>query len=353
MASDNAYLSYIFTKKNGHNSVENDRSGKKNTLVLKTAYKKVFLKHQVNTGSVLGPLLFLVYINAMPKCLKSCDPISFADDSTIFNQHHNLGQVFDAIKLDLKLLLEWFTANKLKVNASKTKYVLFSRTKCGISISDRYDLKLGVHTLERKAVVKFLGIFLDENLKWTQHIDYIKSKISRSAYLMRTMRKYLFPSDMKTLYYTMVHPYLTFGIEVWGAASKTKISELERSQKRVIRCIESHSFLAPTSPIFKRLHILKLMDLHELHVLKQMYLYTNHLIPQPIADLFVRNQDLHRYHTRHRANPRHMKYKFASTKNSFMCLGPQLWSKLKEAFTLASSSCAFTSSYKRHMLDMY
>ncbi len=53
-------------------------------------------------------------------------------------------------------------------------YVQFSRAKCGISVSDKYDLKLGIHTLERKAVVKFRGIFLDENLKWTQHIDYIK-----------------------------------------------------------------------------------------------------------------------------------------------------------------------------------
>ncbi len=79
-----------------------------------------------------------------------------------------------------------------------------------------------------------------------------------------------------------------------GAASKTKICELGRSQKRVVRCIESVSFLARTSQIFKRLHILKLTDLHELHVLKQMYLYTttSYLVPLPIADFF-RNQDLY------------------------------------------------------------
>ncbi len=112
-------------------------------------------------------------------------------------------------------ILEMINATKPKKSKKKckTKHVLFSRTKRGNSVPDKYDLKLGVDTLQRKAVVKFLGIFLDENIKWSQHIDYIQAQISRSAYLMRTMRKHVFASDMKTLYYTMVYPYLNFGIE--------------------------------------------------------------------------------------------------------------------------------------------
>ncbi len=165
----------------------------------------------VPQGSVLGPLLFLIYTNHMPNCLKYTHAILFADDSTLFKQHKNLQDMFFYPNSDLALLCEWYRANKLVMNADKTKYILFSRN----IISDQlrlYNLIIDGVSLERKQYVKFLGIFVDEHLKWHQYVDYVKSKIARSLYAIRSIRNNT--EDAKTLYYTLIYPYLTYGIEV-------------------------------------------------------------------------------------------------------------------------------------------
>ncbi len=128
----------------------------------------------VPQGSVLGPLLFLLNINDLPLCLNLVKAILFADDTTIYYNHTDLNKLYQIANSDLDVLQNWFTENKLCLNANKTKHVLF-RQKTNRRESDLV-LKIGSDIIERQESVKFLGVILDETLSWDQHINKLYAR---------------------------------------------------------------------------------------------------------------------------------------------------------------------------------
>jgi hypothetical protein len=123
----------------------------------------------VPQGSVLGPLLFIIYSNDLPGSLRCTTCILFADDTTIYVSGKNITELYKLVNQDIALLAEWFKVNKLSLNISKTHHVLFSKTK-NVK-SDTYVLKLDNTIINRVKCVKFLGLLIDENLNWHEHID--------------------------------------------------------------------------------------------------------------------------------------------------------------------------------------
>ena len=193
----------------------------------------------------------------------------------------NLIHLFSTVNADLALVSDWFKANKLVLNANKTKYVLFSHAGKNMD-SMNMNLTIDSVALERKAYVKFLGIYIDQHLKWHQHIDHIHTKLSRATYVLRSMKKYIYKYDLKRLYYSIVYTHLIYGIEAWGAASKSIINKIEVAQKKVIT--ESGHCLAHSS--------------------QQMHLHNKDSLPTPLKGLFIRNPHNHSYETRKKALPR-------------------------------------------------
>jgi hypothetical protein len=129
----------------------------------------------VPQGSVLGPLLFILYTNDLPACLNYASGILFADDTTIYYSHKNLEQIHKYITWDMALLEDWFKANKLSLNISKTNYVIFHSANRARPLID-WELKIGTEIIERKCAVKFLGMFIDEHLKWAPQLSHVASK---------------------------------------------------------------------------------------------------------------------------------------------------------------------------------
>ena len=126
----------------------------------------------VPQGSVLGPLLFVIYMNDLPDCLNKANGILFADDTTLYISSDSLEELYNDMNLELKTLSDWFLANKLSLNLNKTNYMLFTN-RC-FANDDAANLCVGDIIIERKACVKFLGINIDENLTWNNHIVMLK-----------------------------------------------------------------------------------------------------------------------------------------------------------------------------------
>ena len=135
----------------------------------------------VPQGSILGPLLFLIYVNDLYKCSEKLTPVKFADDTNLFLSGINVDYLFSDMNCELNKISLWFKANKLSLNLTKTKYSLFHpASKRRFLREPIHFLKMDNIFIERENVTKFLGVLIDENLSWKQHINDVSTKISKT-----------------------------------------------------------------------------------------------------------------------------------------------------------------------------
>lgn len=164
----------------------------------------------VPQGSVLGPLLFILYTNDLPNTLSNSKAILFADDTTIYYSNKDIKTLYTNINKDLIVLNDWFKTNKLSLNVSKTQYILFNK-KRQTHINEELKILIGQENVNKVECTKFLGLFIDQNLDWNKHIQHCKSKISSGIYAINVTKNVLSPSHAKMLYYSLIFPYLTHG----------------------------------------------------------------------------------------------------------------------------------------------
>ena len=166
------------------------------------------IKCGVPQGSVLGPLLFIIYTNDIPCALTHSKSILYADDTTIYITGCNMRVIGNNMNSDLAQLADWFKANQLSVNIDKTKYMLFSRNS-----NTNPDLQICIDTknLEQVNVIKFLGLYIDDKLKWDLHIQHCKKKIASGIYALNMTKRILKYDHLKSLYYSLIHPFLLYG----------------------------------------------------------------------------------------------------------------------------------------------
>ena len=143
-------------------------------------------------GSILGPLLFLLYINDLPQASKLLDPIMFADDTNLFYSGKDIHSLFNTVNNELSYLSHTFNSNKLSLNADKTKFTLFRRVRQ----KDKIPLVLPTLKINNtliKQVAKFLGVLFDENLTWKNHINLIENKISKKPRYLTSSQIFVKP----------------------------------------------------------------------------------------------------------------------------------------------------------------
>ena len=147
------------------------------------------IEYGIPQGSVLGPLLFLLYTNDMHMCLKSSKTLLFADDTTLYVTGDNVVSLVDIIKNGINILVDWFRANKLTLNLGKTTCVLFKpKGKRGTNYN--IDIKIDNEEIAVTNHCKFLGLDIDENLDWSYHINAMCLKLAKNMYLLNGLKKF-------------------------------------------------------------------------------------------------------------------------------------------------------------------
>jgi len=304
----------------------------------------------VPQGSVLGPLLFIIYTNDLPNSLKNTHAILFADDTTIYTNHKEIKLLYQYVNRDLDALFEWFKTNKLSLNINKTNFMLFTNTNLPQTEINR-SIKIGNEELKRKPSIKFLGIIIDEKLNWQNHIETTRNKLSKITYSLKMVKSFLPKQNMKILYQSLIQPYLEYGITLWGGTHKIHLDKLRIVQKKIIRNITSSKYNEHTDPIFKQLNLLKLNQLYTLKIGKFMYRSTINELPQPVNKWYKPNSDYHTHNTRQRKNP-HIRYRrtqLASTQISHKA--PEIWHNIPNNIKQSKNIRQLTKQLKVYLIN--
>ena len=251
----------------------------------------------VPQGSILGPLLFLLYMNDITSTCKECKPILFADDTTLLYQHSDLDSLRQKINNELKLLSDWFACNKLSLNIEKTQYVLFEKSK-GTSAANSDDLMINGKKITYVKNVKFLGIHIDYKMKWDIHISKKCNQISKTLSVITRLKNFLPKWTLITLYNSLILPHLTYGIVAWGNANAYLLKRMFILQKRAIRVISGSRYNSHANPIFKKLNLMNLYDLFQLECCKIYAKFCHKSLPPYITSQIETTSTEHSYETR-------------------------------------------------------
>ena len=231
----------------------------------------------VPQGSILGPLLFIIYVNDIMNSCKLLHFILFADDTNLIYSNSNFDMLINNVNQELCNLTNWFQSNRLSLNVKKTHYILFGSKHVPLNVNN--NIYLNNNVIEKVSCTKFLGITVDEHLNWHNHISNLTSQLSRSIGILNRVRYILPRQTLLTLYFTLVHPRLLYGIIAWGNVSPTALNNVICLQKKAIRTITWSPYLSHSSPIFKRLGVLKLLDQFKLQIALFMFKLLHNLLP--------------------------------------------------------------------------
>ena len=233
------------------------------------------IKTGVPQGSIVGPLLFNIFINDIIKSSKKFNFILYADDTTLNSTVDNFGNTTDEIQSsiisELQTICKWLDLNKLCLNVNKSKFMLFHMPQ---RVTPLLHFELNGSPIEYIQEFNFLGLTLDSSLSFKFHLTKIGNKISRVIGLLHKL-KHIFPSYiLRMIYNSLILPHMNYSLLAWGA----NCHSIELLQKKAVRVINFKSPLAHTEPILKGMDQLKLPDMYTCHLIKLYYkLYRNKL----------------------------------------------------------------------------
>lgn len=243
------------------------------------------VKFGVPQGSVLGPLLFLIYINDIVNSSDQGEFVMFADDTNIFVSCDTEKEAYECANKVLNNVQEYMLDNMLHINATKSCFMHFKPNICHDErltsartrgFSSKFTISLCGQNLKCVKSVKFLGVIIDEDLSWDAHIDHLANTLNSSIVIIKRIRKFIPSVEYRKLYDALFASHLTYCISCWGGVANYKLSRLFSIQKRCIRLLFGKEFSFDHPEFYETCARVRSIDIHVDH-LKIMHLNTqNH-----------------------------------------------------------------------------
>ena len=300
-------------------------------------------------GSCLGPLIFLIFTNNLHQHLNHCASILFADDTTLYKTHRNLNYLKWCIQDDMQTLADWFKANKLTLNLEKTICLLFQQS----GSCKELELVVDSVTIRTSKETKFLGMWLDQHLTWSTHIQKLVTKLKRNINLLKHGNRLMTTDCRRLVYFAHIQSHLQYGILLWGKS--ITFQEINRLTKIQTSCLR---YIDPNSD-FKGNKILKVESLIELENSKFGYKLIHGLLPKKIktACMFDHNKTnlnkIHGYNTRHKKIPNVPIKMNKQYRASFLNKGSQSLLSIKPEIKDKPNLKSFSYALKEHFLSQY
>ena len=316
------------------------------------------IEYGVPQGSILGPLLYLIYVNDIHQACNA-NILSFADDTTVYLSNSNLENLYSEGNQEISKLYDWFCSNGLLLNVDKTKCMIIRPAHKRENLAD-YQLNIGQTTIVRagndcrEKHVKFLGLLIDENLTWSGHLSSVNQKLSRSLYVMKQV-KHIFTADcLRMLYFSFVYPHLLYGLICWGNGQPSLSKQMFVLQKRAIRIIGKAKYNSHTDPLFKKYNLLKVCDLFDMTSLQFMFDYRTLSLPDSFRNTFILNRQL----PNSRVTRQSDLYYIPKTRTGFIGKFPfysipRIWNKWSHIVAMCTSKKQLKNIIRKTVLNTY
>jgi hypothetical protein len=305
-------------------------------------------------GSLVGPILFIIFINDLPNATSLLKYVIYADDTTLLLSDRSLTNLYAVANTALVSVANWFIDNRLNINIAKTNYLLFTNSVTGATV---HNLMLNNYFIERKTYVKFLGLVLDDKLNWHEHVNGLCTKLSHDIAMLKVAKYCFTKSCLNTLYYAFFYSHITYALPMWCSAGTTVLDSIRKLQKRVIKIIANIGIYVHVDNLVNIASICNILlfdDLIQYVTCVFMFnVFHNNLplnVTQSFSRLLIRSVSATRQHSHNfavqtsRLNIRH---------NFITNYGVTVWNSLPTVIKCVNCFSRFKSSVKNHILSQH
>jgi len=319
----------------------------------------------VPQGSVLGPLLFLIFVNDLPQSVSKLEtrmseivkkdsaatvPM-FADDTSLVVIAKSERLLLESVRGSLNEVSRWLRVNQLKVNPSKSNFLIFSRTSNYYPWIQHIAYEDGM--IARQKAVKYLGIIIDETLSFRSHIETLSRILSRNLGMIRKL-KYMFPiSILRLLYFSLIHPYILYCSSVYMGTFSSIVSPVRIIQNKSIRVLSGKSERDSVREVYRDFRILPAAGLHHFYILVFMHRYNMKQLPECFNGWFYSRWNIHNQNTRGKNDYYTPPIVSARSTFSFVIKGINLWNNLDNDMKKLENFSGFKAKLKEKLLSKY
>ncbi len=326
--------------------------GRRQRVVIGSARSEwSIIKRGVPQGSILGPLLFTLYVNDLPHAVKECTVKQYADDTTLYSSSDSPAGLEHKLSSDLDEVNKWVDKNKLRINEKKTQMLLMSRRRRANEL-DEVNIVLDGRAVSRSESVKYLGVMVDDKLKWKEQIAAVRRKSFAGLAKIRRLRDVLPVSTKIKLYNALVLPHVDYCSVVWQECGKVLQQKVERIQNYGMRLILSRPPRTPSKELRQSLKWMSLTQRRQMFRLSMVHRCINHKAPRYLQDQFTVNGSLPGYPNSRGQSKLHLgAVRSEVGRSSFGFKGAQEWNQLPVQMTRVQPASRFKNLLRTHLIN--